>query len=104
MSKLEQITKLIDAGYNKAEIAELLFEAQPEEPTTDKQPEQTESKSEPTPVQDESINKIDEAIARIDKLAESMAKMAILNSQQPARETTDDFLAKIINPYYKEEN
>lgn len=111
MSTLEQITKLIDAGYNKAEIAELLA-AETQEKAEDTQPEQaaaavsdaetiTTKESAVTP--DANTDRIDAAIAKMEKLAESMAKISIMNSQQPERESQDDFLAKIINPYYNKE-
>lgn len=114
MSTLEQITKLIDAGYNKAEIAELLA-AETQEKAEDKQPEQTAaagSEAQTTTTKENvtetqnanaSNDRIDEAIAKMEKLAESLAKISIMNSQQPERESQDDFLAKIINPYYNKE-
>ena len=96
MGTLEQITKLIDAGYTKDEIAQLFTEeAAKEQPAPEPTQEAAPEPKEP--------DRIDAAIAKIEALADSVAKLAIMNSQQPPREGTDEFLARMINPHYGKE-
>ena len=109
MGTLEQITKLIDAGYTKEEIAALFTqEAQPQaqaETQPQAQP-QTQPQAQPQaqPQQLTGFEKLDEAIAKMDKLADGIAKIAIMNSNQPPQQSTNDFLAQIINPRLGKEN
>ena len=104
MGTLEQITKLIDAGYTKDEISALFTQGVKEEqaPADPEPAQQLQPPAEPEQRQEEP-DRIDAAVAKIEKLADSIAKLAIMNSQQPARESTNDFLAKIINPQYGED-
>ena len=100
---LEQIIKLIDAGYSKEEIAGLMTNNEPakDEPAKD-EPKADEPKKDPAPeLQKESA--IDTAIAKLERLSENMAKVAIMNSQQPPKEDINDYLARIIDPTYKKE-
>lgn len=96
MSDLDQIIKLIDAGYTKEEISQLLAAAPAEEPAEEvkAQPEA------PAPEEDpQAVSKIDEAIAKLETLAGHIAKVNLLQTQQPERQSTEDFLASIINPH-----
>lgn len=113
MGTLEQITKLIDAGYTKEEIAALFAQeakndpapADPkaQQPPTQPQADPQPAPADPQPTQPAGFEKLDAAINKMNELADSIAKFAIMNSQQPARESTNDFLAKIINPHYGED-
>lgn len=113
MGTLEQITKLIDAGYTKDEIAALFAqeakEQAPADPKPVEQPQQPETQlqaqPQPAPADPQlaGFEKLDAAINKMNELADGIAKLAIMNSQQPARESTNDFLAKIINPHYGED-
>ena len=116
MGTLEQITKLIDAGYTKDEIAALFAqeakEQAPADPKPTEQPQaqpaqqaqpQTQPQQAPADQQPTGFEKLDAAINKMNELADGIAKLAIMNSQQPARESTNDFLAKIINPHYGED-
>ena len=114
MGTLEQITKLIDAGYTKDEIAALFAqEAKEQAPADPKPAEQPQAQPQTQPQQvpaDQQpaqqltgFEKLDAAINKMNELADGIAKLAIMNSQQPARESTNDFLAKIINPHYGED-
>ena len=112
MGTLEQITKLIDAGYTKDEIAALFAqeakEQAPADPKPAQQPQQEaqpQAQPQPAPAdqQPAGFEKLDAAINKMNELADGIAKLAIMNSQQPARESTNDFLAKIINPHYGED-
>ena len=114
MGTLEQITKLIDAGYTKEEIAALFAQEAKEQapadpkatqpqPPTQPQADQQPAPADPQPAQPAGFEKLDAAINKMNELADGIAKLAIMNSQQPARESTNDFLAKIINPHYGED-
>lgn len=110
MGTLEQITKLIDAGYTKEEIVALFTqEAQPQtQPQTQPEAQQPQAQPQTQPqAQAQQLNgfeKLDEAIAKMDKLADGIAKIAIMNSNQPPQQSTNDFLAQIINPRLGKEN
>ena len=112
MGTLEQITKLIDAGYTKEEIVALFAQetqTQPQaQPQTQPEPQpQAQPQTQPQPQQPQQptgFEKLDEAIAKMDKLADGIAKIAIMNSNQPPQQSTNDFLAQIINPRLGKEN
>lgn len=102
--ELKQIMKLVDAGFTKEEIMsmETSAEAQAEiqEDAKNEAPAKVKEKEE-TKEPENTGSKIDEAIAKLDKLTDKMAKVAIMNTQQPERASVDDFLASIIDPTYK---
>lgn len=112
---LEQIIKLIDAGFSKEEIAAMAkpagnepkepAESEPKEPKEPAGGEPKEPSKEPANPGsiDATIAKLDSLSAKLDKYAESMAKLAIMNTQQPPKQDMNDFLASIINPHYNEE-
>lgn len=113
---LDQIIKLIDAGYSKEEIAAMAKPAgsKPQEPAggEPKEPKEEPAGGEPKePAKepanpgsiDATIAKLDSLSDKLDKYAESMAKLAIMNTQQPPKQDMQDFLASIINPHYNEE-
>ena len=109
---LDQIIKLIDAGYSKEEIAAMAKPAgaepkepvggKPKEPAGNEPKEQAKEPANPGSI-DATIAKLDSLSAKLDKYAESMAKLAIMNTQQPPKQDINDFLASIINPHYNEE-
>lgn len=104
MEKLEQIIKLVDAGYTKEEITSLLSGTTAQAPDPAELP--TELPAEPAGEESKKAgpaadSKIDDAIAKLEKLSENMAKLAIMNSQQPPKEDIQDYLARIIDPTYK---
>ena len=117
---LDQIIKLIDAGYSKEEIAAMAKPAgaepkepvggkpkepagnEPKEPAGNEPKEQAKEPANPGSI-DATIAKLDSLSAKLDKYAESMAKLAIMNTQQPPKQDINDFLASIINPHYNEE-
>ena len=104
MGTLEQITKLIDAGYTKDEIAALFAQEAKEQAPEDPKPEQqAQEQADTQPMQQPNgFEKLDAAINKMNELADGIAKLEIMYSQQPARESTNDFLA-IINPHYGED-
>lgn len=110
---LDQIIKLIDAGYSKEEIAGLMTNNEPakDEPKADEpkanepkanEPKANEPKKDPAS-EPQKESAIDTAIAKLERLSENMAKVAIMNSQQPPKEDINDYLARIIDPTYKKE-
>lgn len=98
MNELEQVIKLIEAGYTKAEIAAMMAPKAPEE---QQQPEETTQSQQSEQVPDVFTSKIDEAISKLEKLGDNMAKLAIMTSEQPPRQDLDDYLASIIDPTFK---
>lgn len=99
--EIDQILKLVEAGFSKDEILKLVQQTQPkDEPKT--QPKD-EPKDDPKddPKQSSDVSRIDEAIEKLNTLADSISKLNIVNSQQPPQEGYEDMLAKIINPNFK---
>ena len=83
--KVEEVIKLIDAGYSKDEIDKML---QPEpEPKPDPEPEpkpDPEPKAEP---------EIDPVLKELQDLKKAVYAMNIMNSAQPEQKSVDDILA-----------
>ena len=83
--KVEEVIKLIDAGYSKDEIDQML---QPEpEPKPDPEPEpkpDPEPKAEP---------EIDPVLKELQDLKKAVYAMNIMNSAQPEQKSVDDILA-----------
>ena len=83
--KVEEVIKLIDAGYSKDEIDKML---QPEpEPKPDPEPEpkpDSEPKAEP---------EIDPVLKELQDLKKAVYAMNIMNSAQPEQKSVDDILA-----------
>ena len=101
---IDQIIKLIDAGYNKEEIASMMQEQEAQDNPVQPEESKPKAQEEPNTAPAQQPDKMDILIGKMDKYMEDMAKLAIMGSQQPARESTQDFLAKIINPQYGKEN
>lgn len=83
--KVEEVIKLIDAGYSKEDIDKML---QPEpEPKPDPEPEpkpDPEPKAEP---------EIDPVLKELQDLKKAVYAMNIMNSAQPEQKSVDDILA-----------
>ena len=83
--KVEEVIKLIDAGFSKDEIDKML---QPEpEPKPDPEPEpkpDPEPKAEP---------EIDPVLKELQDLKKAVYAMNIMNSAQPEQKSVDDILA-----------
>lgn len=81
--KVEEVIKLIDAGYSKEEIDKML---QPEpDPEPDPEPEPTqEPKQEPA---------VDPVLKELQDLKKAVYAMNIMNSAQPEQKSVDDILA-----------
>lgn len=90
---IEQIIKMIDAGYTKEEIEKM---TQPEpEPKTEPEPKQEpkpepEPKTEPKPADDPVLKELQD-------LKKAVYAMNIMQSSQPPKsENVDDILAKAL--------
>ncbi len=88
---IEQIIKMIDAGYTKEEIEKM---TQPEpEPKQEPKPEpepKTEPKTEPKPADDPVLKELQD-------LKKAVYAMNIMQSSQPPKsESVDDILAKAL--------
>ena len=87
--KVEEVIKLIDAGYSKEEIDKMLQpEPDPEpkaEPKKEPDPEpKTEPKKEP---------EVDPVLKELQDLKKAVYAMNIMNSAQPEQKSVDDILA-----------
>lgn len=92
---VEQIIKMIDAGYTKEEIEQMTKpEPEPEpnpEPKTEPEPK-PEPKTEPKP---EPVN--DPVLKELQDLKKAVYAMNIMQSSQPPKaESVDDILAKAL--------
>ena len=98
----EQLMKLLDAGFTKAEIMALngtpAPAPQPEpEPAPAPQPEpEPEPKPAPAPQNDQAA-----ILAKLEELNQTIIRSNINNSRQPETESVDDILATIIRPTFK---
>ena len=123
----EQIIKLIDAGYTKDEISEMLVNQEPQQFTADQQPEPEQTADQqPEPEQPEPADNIDSVNAEVtalkDELSSTRQQLAQLVKQMQANnlktasvnilpesdleKKTDDAMAELIRPSYerREEN
>lgn len=96
---IDEILALTKAGFTKEDILQLAS-IRTEAPSDQKEeaapePPKEEAKEEP-PKEDK---RIDMVMEKLDKLSSGMESMALRGTRMPERETADDILAKIINPY-----
>lgn len=115
--KIEDVMKLVNAGFSKQEImaiagAEHPQEASDQAPEPQQIPENTDSK-EPDPKPDPKPspeNSYDQAIsqltAQVSQLTSLVQKSNLLRMEQPdiQPETAEDVIASIIFPTYKGDN
>lgn len=97
----KEILALVNAGFTKEEIMQLVTAQAPEgdiEPPEDPIPQKQPPEAE-TPKEPEADKRLDSIVERLDKLSSGMETLALRNTQMPERETAEDALAKIINPY-----
>ena len=90
---LEEIIKLIDAGYTKADIEKMqppaAKEKQPE-PAPAPEPKPEEKKPDSEPVKDTAIEAV---LQELRDLKKSVYAMNIMNTEQPEQKSVDDILA-----------
>ena len=87
--KVEEVIKLIDAGYSKDEIDKMLQPEPEPKPKTEPDPEpdpepKTEPKKEP---------EVDPVLKELQDLKKAVYAMNIMNSAQPEQKSVDDILA-----------
>ena len=86
---VEQIIKMIDAGYTKEEI-EKMTQPEPEPKQEPKQEQKQEQKQEPKPADDPVLKELQD-------LKKAVYAMNIMQSSQPPKsESVDDILAKAL--------
>lgn len=94
--KLEEIIKLIDAGYTKADIEKMQAPAAEEkqpEPAPAPEPKPEEKKPESEPVKDTASEAM---LQELRDLKKAVYAMNIMNTEQPEQKTVDDILAKAL--------
>ena len=96
----EQLMKLLDAGFTKAEIMALNGTPAPApqpEPEPEPAPEpQPEPEPAPAPQNDQAA-----ILAKLEELNQTIIRSNINKSRQPDAESVDDILATIIRPTFK---
>ena len=100
----EQLMKLLDAGFTKAEIMALNGTQEPApqpepepEPAPAPQPEpEPEPEPAPAPQNDQAA-----ILAKLEELNQTIIRSNINHSRQPETESVDDILATIIRPTLK---
>ena len=90
----EQLIKLLDAGFTKAEIMALNGTPAPA-PAPQPEPE-PEPAPAPAPQNDQAA-----ILAKLEELNQTIIRSNINNSRQPETESVDDILATIIRPTFK---
>ena len=92
---VEQIIKMIDAGYTKEEIEKMTQPELKQEPKPEPEPK-TEPKTEPKQEQkQEPVN--DPVLKELQDLKKAVYAMNIMQSSQPPKsESVDDILAKAL--------
>lgn len=100
----EQLMKLLDAGFTKAEIMALNGTQEPA-PQPEPEPEpapapkpEPEPQPEPAPAPQNDQAAI---LAKLEELNQTIIRSNINNSRQPETESVDDILATIIRPTFK---
>ena len=90
---LEEIIKLIDAGYTKSDIEKMQAPAAEEkepEPKNEKQEKPAEKPEEKKP-ETEPVN--NQMLQELQDLKKAVYAMNIMNTEQPAQKSVDDILA-----------
>ena len=91
---LDQIIKLLDAGYTKADIEAMQAPAQPAapaDPEPQKDPAPAEKPEEKKP-ESEPVNA--QVLQELRDLKKAVYAMNIMNTEQPERKSVDDILSK----------
>ena len=106
---VDEIIKLLDAGYTKDEIIEMTQEPEPQEPEP-QEPEPQQEQQEPEPQQPVTDNEITAAVnefkTAIDDLKKEFIAANIMTSNRAGEKnqeaTAETAVANIINPFIKE--
>lgn len=98
---VQDILALTKAGFTKDEILQLasIPTDQAEEPEEPKEAPPAPAPKEETKEETAVDTRIDDVISKLEKLSSGMEQLAIKTSRMPERETAEQALARIINPY-----
>lgn len=86
---VNEIIKLLDAGYTRDEIQKMETE-KPEEKPVEK-PEEKPKPDEPKPEE-----KTDPVLAELQKLTKAVYAMNVMSSEQPKQKSADDALTELM--------
>lgn len=105
--KLDEIMKLTEAGWTKDEIIALAGIERAQEPPKEEEPPKEKELKEPpkdeTPKEDPNASKLDSIISKLESITSGIQAANIRGSRMPERETAEEALARIINPYLDKE-
>ena len=98
---VEQLVKLVDAGFTKDEIAKMANAEQGASTEETKKPPVEEIKK--PPVEEKQEKEQEQGVEttleqKFDKLMDILVKGNFTGANQPKEETVDDIIANIINP------
>ena len=100
---IDEILALTKAGFTKEDILQLasIQTEVPSDPKEEAAPEppKEEPKEEPKKEPPKDDKRMDMVMEKLDKLSSGMESLALKGTRMPERETVDDTLARIINPY-----
>ena len=97
--KVEDIIKLLDAGYTREEITAMTEDKK--DPPEDKKDPPEEKKDPPEDKKDSPEDKMQEQFFQ--RMENMLKEFGIRHSSQPEAESVDDILAAIIRPPKKKE-
>lgn len=110
--EMKDIMKLVDAGFTKSDIAQMLQPSQAEttEPSASVQnavPEETHEGASPTAAADPIAEKMNQLGSALDALEKKIQGINLIQAQMNAemirQDTPQDLIARIINPNSKKE-
>lgn len=108
MAKIEEILKLIEAGYKKNEIDQMMAEVpaaetvpEPAEDPAPVQPDESIPEEQPKGDNSEMMSKLAEEIAELRKQIQKR-NLSDTYMETPKKERSQDILASLINPIKEE--
>lgn len=107
--KFDEIMKLTEAGWTKDEILALAGIERAQEPPKEEEPKEPPKEEEPKvppqdpPKEDPNASKLDSIISKLESITSGIQAANIRGSRMPERETAEEALARIINPYLNKE-
>ena len=89
--KVNEVIKLLDAGYTREEIQKMEAEKPEEKPE-----EKSEEKPKPEETKPKPEEKQDPVLAELQKLTKAVYAMNVMSSEQPTQKSADDALAELM--------
>lgn len=83
--KVNEVIKLLDAGYTREEIMAMEAEKPEETKPEEAKPEETKPEEKPDPV-----------LQELQKLTKAVYAMNVMSSEQPKQKSADDALAELM--------